>query len=71
MHGNKPSRGAEIDKQLQEEDEATVQKMGHQEDFSEKGKHSSEKVQEKGQEKGQEKAHHRLTGHHRETQHHR
>ena len=67
MHGNKPSRGAEIDKQLQEEDEATLKKMGHQEDFSEKGKHSSEK----GQEKDQEKGHRRLTGHHRETQHHR
>jgi hypothetical protein len=63
MHGNKPSRGAEIDKQLQDEDEATVKKMGHQEDFSEKGKHSSEK--------GHEKVHHRLMGHHRETQHHR
>jgi hypothetical protein len=42
MHGNKPSRGAEIDKQLQEEDAATLKKMRHQEDFSEKGKHSGE-----------------------------
>lgn len=28
MHGNKPSRGAEIDKQLQEEDQAIMAKKG-------------------------------------------
>jgi hypothetical protein len=27
-HGNKPSRGAEIDKELQEEDEAILRKKG-------------------------------------------
>jgi hypothetical protein len=43
MHGHEPGKGAKIDAEIQEEEEAEVKKMGKLEDFSEKGNHSSRK----------------------------
>jgi hypothetical protein len=43
MHGHEPSKGAKIDAEIQQEEDAEVKKMGKLEDFSEKGSHSSRK----------------------------